>query len=386
MRLTALKVEGFRSLVGVELPLRALNVMIGPNGSGKTSILEILQLLKDATQEGLALGLEKLGGLNAVLSRVPDGADRLTVELVVDVESQKSAEPMYYHVVLVPRDPGYAILEEGLQWHFDLRRPTPLYYVQAKLDDIRYFDPATQALARPTWDYHYGELALAQAPRVYAEPQALRKMLAATRSFSFLDVGRRAVVRLPQGLTPTTSPGPNGENLYSALYNLRALNPSDYERILDVLHLAFTEFAQLEFPVVGAGQVTLAWHQRDLTRPLYPSELSEGTLRFLWLATLLLSPQTSPITLIDEPEVSLHPELLKLLAGLLQDASARTQLIVATHSSDLVRWLEPDEVAVLDKEEGRTRLTWADSLDLAEWLKEYTLADLWLMGTLGGRP
>ena len=153
-----------------------------------------------------------------------------------------------------------------------------------------------------------------------------------------------------------------------------------------MLQIAFPGFRELKFPVVGAGQVTMSWYQDGLSGPLYPGELSEGTLRFLWLITVLLSPEPSPITLIDEPEVSLHPELLKLLAGLLQDAACRGQVIVATHSTDLVRWLQPDEVLILDKTDGQTSLTWADSLDLVEWLREYTLGELWLMGTLGGRP
>jgi predicted ATPase len=105
----------------------------------------------------------------------------------------------------------------------------------------------------------------------------------------------------------------------------------------------------------------------------------------MWLVTVLLSPQISPITLIDEPEVSLHPELLKLLAEVLQDASSRGQIIVATHAAELIRWLQPEEVVVLDLDEGRTRCTRADSLNLDEWLREYTLGELWLMGTLGGR-
>ena len=92
------------------------------------------------------------------------------------------------------------------------------------------------------------------------------------------------------------------------------------------------------------------------------------------------------VLLLDEPEVSLHPELLKLLAALLQDASARSQIVVATHSPDLIRWLEPEEVLIADKEDGATSFTWADDLDLQEWLAEYTLRDLWLMGNLGGRP
>ena len=100
----------------------------------------------------------------------------------------------------------------------------------------------------------------------------------------------------------------------------------------------------------------------------------------------MLTSDPPPIVLIDEPEVNLHPELLKILAGLLQDASSRCQIIVATHSPDLIGWLDPSEIVVLDKIDGRTRVTWAGSMDLKEWLQEYTMRDLWLMGTLGGRP
>jgi len=138
--------------------------------------------------------------------------------------------------------------------------------------------------------------------------------------------------------------------------------------------------------VVGAGQVTLAWYERNLRNPLFPNQLSEGTLRFLWLTTILLSPSAPALTLMDEPEVSLHPELLKLLAALLQDVSASRQIMVATHSPDLIHWLEPEEVLVVEKIDGQTSVTGADKMDIEGWLEEYTLSDLWRMGNLGGRP
>lgn len=110
-------------------------------------------------------------------------------------------------------------------------------------------------------------------------------------------------------------------------------------------------------------------------------------MRFLWLVTLLQSPGLTAVTLIDEPEVSLHPELLSLLADLMREASTRTQLIVATHADRLVRFLEPKEVAVMDlNEDGTAKATWADEFDLDEWLREYTLDEVWRMGRVGGRP
>jgi len=387
MRFIELCVEGYRSLVDVTLPLRPLNVMIGPNACGKTSFLEVFELLRDAIRERLAEGLERRGGLNAVLSKVVQGPDRPRSELAVDVESEQSPEPMYYRFELAPRDIGYLVALEELEWKREPSAPTAYRYINVHLERGWYADPAGDGvLVALDEAYHHGELALAQVRKMHAEVEALRDTLAGTRAYGFLDVGSRSIVRLPQALTPTTSPGANGENLYSALYNLRATQSDAYEHIEEVLHIAFPGFCRLEFPVVGAGQVALAWYQNDLTGPLYASQLSEGTLRFLWLVTVLLSPQISPLTLIDEPEVSLHPELLKLLAEVLQDASSRGQIIVATHAAELIRWLQPEEVVVLDLNEGQTRCTRADSLNLDEWLREYTLGELWLMGTLGGRP
>lgn len=190
---------------------------------------------------------------------------------------------------------------------------------------------------------------------------------------------------MPQTLTPDRTLTPDGETLFSVLYNLREHSAENYTRILDALRLVFPGFQRLEFPIVGAGQVSMAWYQDHLVGPLYPNELSDGTLRFLWLATILLTPEPPPLVLIDEPESSLHPQMLHALAELMQDAALRTTVIVATHATELIRWLQPDQVLVLDKEDGGTRATWADQMDLDAWLREYTLSDLWLMGNLGGR-
>lgn len=385
MKLTELHITGYRSLADVRLSLRPLMVMIGPNGSGKSSVLELFQLLRDATQEELAKSLARLGGLNAVLSKLTPPAEALALELKVNVESHKSTHPMCYTIGLTPTSVGYHIANERLEWRWDVTKPDPFYYINAQAGKVQYRGPDATGPFSPDWEYDRAELALAQVPRQYTEPDALRVLLSKTDFFSFLDVSRRAVVRLPQALMPAKRPGANGENLYSALYNLRTEAPRIYNRILDVLRAAFPGFQGLEFPVVGAGQVTLAWRQEPLATPLYPGDLSEGTLRFLWLVTVLLSSEPAALTLIDEPEVSLHPELIRLLAALLQDAALRGTVMVATHSADLIRWLQPTEVLVLDKEDGQTRASWADEMDLDEWLKEYSLSDLWQMGTMGGR-
>ena len=130
----------------------------------------------------------------------------------------------------------------------------------------------------------------------------------------------------------------------------------------------------------------MTWKDKNFEKPLYTNELSEGTLRFLWLVSLLQSPALSTITMIDEPEISLHPELLSLLGDLMREASKRTQLIVATHSDRFIRFLKPKEVVVMDiTEDGNATANWADSMDLDKWLADYSLDEVWRMGRMGGR-
>jgi predicted ATPase len=191
---------------------------------------------------------------------------------------------------------------------------------------------------------------------------------------------------LPQAVRPALLPGRNGEDLVSCLFYLREAERARFDAVEDALRSAFPRFDRLDFPPVAAGTLALTWREKGLSQALYMHQLSEGTLRFLWLATLLQSPGLTALTLLDEPEVSLHPELLRLLADLLREASQRTQLIVATHSDRLIRFLTPAEVVLLDSaDDGMSSLTWADELDLEEWLADYSLDELWSNGRIGAR-
>ncbi len=221
---------------------------------------------------------------------------------------------------------------------------------------------------------------------MFQEPEDFRNRLSSSTFYHVLNVDPRSPVRLPQPMRPATLPGRNGEELVSCLFYLREAERTRFEAIEDALHAAFPRFDRLDFPPVAAGTLALAWREKGFSEPLYMHQLSEGTLRFLWLATLLQSPGLTALTLLDEPEVSLHPELLSLLADLLREASNRTQLIVATHSDRLIRFLQPKEIVLMDStDDGMSTLTWADELDLDKWLKDYSLDELWSNGRLGAR-
>jgi predicted ATPase len=294
--------------------------------------------------------------------------------------------PLRYELNLTPSGVGYAISLEVLSQQRTGYNEA-FMHIDSHGGDIKYYNKeGYQGLVRPNWEHNPLETSLYQVPKMFREPEELRRILGSVTQYHALDVGTRAPVKLPQQMKPANLPGADGEDLIPFLYYLREGNHDRYEAIEDTLRAAFPSFESLSFPPVAAGMLTMTWKDRNFKKPFFMQELSEGTLRFIWLVSLLQSPGLSTVTMIDEPEVSLHPELLSILADLMREAAKRTQLIVATHSDRFIRFLEPKEIVVMDSDDdGDTTAKWGDSLDLDEWLKEYSLDEVWRMGRMGGR-
>lgn len=375
-------IEGYRRLFNVQVDMRdrPLTVMIGANGVGKTSLLEIFSLLAASANAQLANKISELGGLTDIVTR--DRANSITISLSMSVPGYA---PLDYQLEVVLKGLTYEIALETLTENNPLVLE-PFKHINSLGLDVKYFNFEDQKLLRPNWDHNPLETSLAQVPKMYQEPENLRKRLASCTFYGALNVAPKSPVRLPQSMRPASLPGANGEDLVSCLYYLRETDPERFEIIEDTLTAAFPDFERLGFPPVAAGTITMTWKDKNFSKPIYMHQLSEGTLRFIWLITLLQSPGLTAVTLIDEPEVSLHPELLRLLADMMREASQKTQLIVATHSDRLIRFLKPEEVLVCDAEDGLTTMRWGDSFNLEHWLEEYSLDQVWAMNLMGGRP
>ncbi len=379
-----ISIQGYRRLLSLNLEMRPLAVLIGANGVGKTSLLEVFSLLAASAKGQLESKISEYGGLSEIRTR--DKAQKIEIRLHTRLPNQ---DPLEYILQVKPQGSFYEISLETLTQN-EVSRLNSSYYsphINSHGADIQYYDAerGTGGPLRPNWQYNRYETSLSQVPKMFAEPESLRQKLASCTFYSALNVLPNSPVRLPQQMRPVSLPGANGEDLVACLYYLREIDPDRFEVIEDTLKTAFPDFEKLSFPPVAAGTLAMTWKDRNFSQPFYMNQLSEGTLRFLWLATLLLSKELTAITLIDEPEVSLHPQLLSLLAGLMREASQRTQLIVATHADRLVSALQPDEILVADQEDGVTTMTWGDTLDLERWLVDYTLDELWSMNILGGR-
>lgn len=379
-------IEGFRRLHDVRLNLNSLNVVIGANGSGKTSLLDVFSLLAASAAGKLNDTLSDIGGIESNLTNLiaanGDKARFISFTLGMTVPG---SSPIEYRINTAPHGVGYEIVDETLTQQRD-DKSQPFKHIEAHRNKVRYYEPEVAKLVQPNWGYDPTESALSQVPKMFREPEDFRKRLASSTHYHVLDVSRRAPIRLPQQMRDAKLPGHDGEDLISCLYTMRETDPDRYESIEATLQAGFPDFERLNFPPVAAGTLSMTWKDKTSKNPFYMHQLSEGTLRFLWLATLLQSPGLTSVTMIDEPEVSLHPELLSLLAELLREAAERTQLIVATHADRLIRYLKPAEVLTINiNGQGGAEFTRADELDLDRWLEEYTLDEVWRMGRIGGR-
>ena len=377
-KINRIGIEGFRRLINVDIEMRPMMVMIGANGVGKTSFLDALSLLSASAKGSLNQHLSDLGGIAAVVSRGDSGGVTLRTEVGI-------LDQLYFRYSLQasPEGMGYSISQERLT---QTNLPDDLNYIDSQGGKVHYHDSVMGESPQLHWQYNPLESALSQMPTKLSGPDMVRWILQTAAQYHALNVGRLAPVKLPQQLRPAFMPGLDGEDLFPFLYNLRETNHDRFEAVEDALKAAFPGFESLGFPPVAAGMIAMTWKDKAFRAPFYMNQLSEGTLRFLWLASLLQSPQLPTITMIDEPEVSLHPELLSLLADLMREASLRSHIVVATHSDRLVRFLEPKEVVVMDiNEEGAATMTWGDELELDDWLTEYSLDEVWQMGIMGGR-
>ena len=379
-KMNLIKIAGFRRLRDVNLEARPFMVLIGANGAGKTSFLDALRLLSESASGHLSGALSRLGGISNILTRGRSEELRFGVEM-----EDPEHHPLEYSLRIGIKGAGHTIASEVLA-QLNPGYDQPFKHIDSSDGDIRYYETAEKKLTCPDWDYNPLETSLSQVPKMFRDAEHLRRVLSAATSYHVLDVGPTAPVKLPQLVKPASLPGANGEELVPYLFALREGAHGIFEGIIDVLRGAFPSLEDLNFPVVATGMQMMTWKDKNFDRPIYMNELSEGTLRFIWLVSLLCSPELSSVTMIDEPEVSLHPELLNILSELMRDASRRTQIIVATHSDRFIRFLRPEEIVVMDiDDEGCASAGWADSMELDEWLAEYSMDEVWRMGRIGGR-
>jgi predicted ATPase len=356
-QLKQLTVRGFKSIKELDqFELRGLNVLIGANGAGKSNFIDVFRLLSSLVQEQLKLFVRTEGGLDPFLH----GGRKRTERIELGAQFGDTT----YLVTLVPADEIFVIENEDIEQEGVV---------------------GTHALGGG-----HTESVLAKAQ----EPEAVyvRESIAGWRTFHFHDTSPTAAFRNAQRVGDNLVLKQDGGNLAPFLRYLYEQYPDHHTRIVETIRLVAPFFHDFVYrnDLTADDRVALEWLQPgDTDTPWGPRQLSDGTLRFIALATLLLQPtQLQPATiLIDEPELGLHPYAIGLLADLLKEASDERQLILATQSAELLNAMDAEDVVVVGRADGASTLKRLDPEELAVWLKDdYGLGELWEMNVLGGRP
>ena len=217
----------------------------------------------------------------------------------------------------------------------------------------------------------------------------VRPAMQSWRQYHFHDTGDSAAVKRPHGSNDNLRLKPAADNLAAYLAKLKKTYPDAYQRIVDTIKLAAPFFGGFVIRDPLPESIELEWfEQTDPDTPYKAHVLSDGTLRFICLTTLLMQPtHLLPDTvLIDEPELGLHPYAINLLADMLKQVAETKQVIVSTQSVELLNAFEPQDVVVVERESGATVLRRLDPEALKDWLEDYNLGDLWKRNVLGGRP
>jgi predicted ATPase len=360
-------VRGYRSLRKIELPLSWLTVVTGANGSGKSNLYRALGLMYRASQGGLARAIAEEGGMPSVLWAGPrvKTSKSEPVRMVLGF----SCEGFSFEIQLglparAPEDRSPFLLDpevkEELIWHGPQRKPSTTFLKRKNQVVEAFRGSVKNPDLFPFVEVCESALSQLEHPELYPEITLLKREAARWRFYHAFDSGPHSVLRQPQVTTYSPVVDHDGSNLASALLTIQTIGDK-----LRLQHAVATAFPGSQLTIAGQGttQLTFGLQSPGMHRALLAPELSDGTLRFLALCAALLTPRPPALMIFNEPETSLHPDVLPALARLIVEASDQTQLWLTTHSRTLVDEIRRQRSAAvieLESIEGATQIADAD--------------------------
>jgi predicted ATPase len=357
--------KGFKSIRALEdFELRQVNILIGANGSGKSNFVSFFSLLREMVEGRLERAVNKAGRADALLFLGPKVTEKIEATLRFEIN-------------------GY---------QFTLERTVDNRLIFAD-ERVHFFGSPNRFPAHPSLGSGHSESNLKKSIKDGRNPRVSEFVYEAVSSWTvyhFHDTSETAKMRGEWTVRDNERLLPDGANLAAFLLRLREEEEATYELLIETVRLIapfFDDFRLRPKKRKDDQVVQLEWRQQGSEYPFLPSQLSDGTLRFIAMATALLQPDPPATILIDEPELGLHPFALDMLANLILQAQDRMQLIVSTQSPLLLNAFEPEQIVVIDRDEGESHFERLSRKGLKVWLaEEYTLGDLWQKNVYGGGP
>jgi predicted ATPase len=353
-QLSKIIIKGYKSIEECNVELGSLNILIGSNGSGKSNFIEFLRMARSISEKKLQVYVGKNGGPDALLHFGRKKAQTLSAEIYFGENGYKfSLEPtldnlmMFKNETMWRAEHGDCFINSG---HFES---------EAENQKNRISDYTIPIMKN--WTVCH-----------------------------FHDTGETSPIKILNPINDNVYLRFDGRNLAAYLYMLKEKFADHYWRIVQTIRMVAPFFGDffLRPSLANNNMIELEWFEAGQEVPFKAHQFSDGTLRFICLATFFLQPsslQPDPI-IIDEPELGLHPCAIKALAGIIQSVSTEKQIIISTQSTSLLDEFDAEDIIVVDKTEGNSKFSRVNSEALKEWLEEYSLGELWSKNILGGRP
>ena len=358
-------VKGFKSIASIEkLELRPINVIIGPNGSGKSNFIGVFSFLHAVREGHLNQYVRTSGGAEQLLYF----GSKVTNEIRILISFRQ--EVNQYELTLKPTTDDGLYPDDEWAYYWDKRYPKPYHQSLSPREN--------------GWEAGISD------PDVKGTVDWVRRRLGKWRLYHVHDTSASSPMRKTAQLNDNAFLRPDGSNLPAFLYLLQEKHQNEYSMIRRTIQRVapFFDDFQLNPDPLNEESIRLAWRHKNSDQYFGAASLSDGTLRFITLATLFLQPQNlrPSVILVDEPELGLHPAAITMLASLVKQASVQTQVILSTQSPLLLDHFQPEDVLVADRVDGSTQFTRLDSTKMTTWLEDYSLGQLWEKNELGGRP
>lgn len=374
---------------GVRLELEPLNVLIGPNASGKSNLIEAVSLLAAAPRDLLAPFRDGGGAAQDWLWKGGDEFPVAEIAVVLEYGAGEVARaPLVYRLAFTVSELRLRIVEEELF----ARDAEQRFLKRDRIGSELIISPKGLLPVKHSRDKlepQQSVLSQVRDPFSYPQLTYLGDQFGKISFFRKWSLGRDNPLRRPQEVNlPDDFLLEDVSNLGLVLNDLQN-RPGTKRLLLEKLKAFYEEVEDVTTKVQG-GTIQVFFHEKGLSRPVPAARLSDGTLHYLCLLTILLHPDPPPLLCIEEPELGLHPDVIPTIADLLVDASQRTQLIVTTHSETLVSRLSeiPESIVICERDQQGTSLRRLEPEKLKVWLDQYNymymLGELWRMGEIGG--
>lgn len=360
-----IEIKGFKSIKDVELDLNPLNILIGPNGVGKSNFIGLFKFLNQLVNKNLQQYIRLSGGAERFLFL--GGKVTKNIEIKIDFEFNK------YKLNLIPAVPNTLNIK----------------------DEIGFFDADKAGYSGGPKTRHYEskdglETGLPSPGRLGIGSHIARH-LNLFKIYHFHDTSNSAEVKMDCKKSDNSMLRSKAENLAAMLYQFKNIEAysSNYEKIVDAIRLVAPFFNDFILEPDQAGFILPKWTQIGTDKTFDFYDLSDGTLRFLCLATLLLQPLDfiPPIILIDEPELGLHPYAIKILAELMKSVSKQgKQVIASSQSITLINEFSADDILIADRKDNETIIKKLHNEEIKEWLDCYRIGEIWEKNIIGGNP